>query len=115
MIGGGPYNYFRCTALQIFSFQDGGGEAKASEAHAKLAKRVGACLTAKGWTASEAVRTKKYEDFETMVSLTRADTPNDVAVEFITDNSSPSARSASSTWRVFVTVRNPNPKHPKAQ
>lgn len=115
VIGGGPFNYFRCTAMLVFSFQDAGGEAKAAEVHAKLAAQTAACLTPKGWVASEAARTKKYEDYETVVSLMRPGLLNDVVVEFITDNSSPSARSPSSTWGVFLKVRNPNPRHPKPE
>ena len=104
-IGGGAHNYFRCTQLQIFSFQDVDSEAKATEAHLKLAARVSACLTPEGWTASEPERTRKYEDYETVVSLTHPRLRNDVVVELITDNSSPSTR------RVSLRVRNPNPKH----
>ncbi|MBK8838966.1 MAG: hypothetical protein IPO30_09790 [Hyphomonadaceae bacterium] len=113
--GGGPYNYFRCSQFQMFSFQDAGGEAKAVDAHTKLAAQTVACLTPKGWTASEAVRTKQFEDFETVVTLTRPGLQNDVLVEFITDNSSPSARSPSTTWSVFLKVRSPNPGYRKAQ
>lgn len=85
VIGGGPYNYFSCAAVQIFG--NTGGEAVATDAHAKLAARVAACMTPDGWTASEAVRARKYEDYETVVSIMRNDRQNHGAVELITGQS----------------------------
>jgi len=113
MIGGGPHNYFRCTAVQIL-------ETLAARPWRRMRMRswrrgLPACMTRDGWTASEAVRSRKYEDYETVVLIMHKDAQNQVAVELISDNAGPGSRASSTTWSVFLTVRKPNPKPPRPQ
>lgn len=117
-VGGGPHNYLRCIAFSKMTTDSKPEEgpvarAAASEAYEKLAARAKACLESAGWTASGGERTRKYEDYETALTFTREGTANDVVVRLEEDNSSPGARSKSTFWRVDLTVRNPNPNHPK--
>lgn len=112
--GGGPYNYFRCSALFLSSKPDNKEDAaKAGETYDALAMRVAACLTPDEWTASGGERTRKYEDYETVRTFSRDGAVNDVIVSLNEDNSSPGSRSKTIFWSVYVTVRNPNPTHPR--
>ncbi len=85
----------------------------AAEAWTKLAARTRACLTPAGWTVSGGERIRAYEDYTTELVFTRPGSVNDIAVTLKEDNSSPSARSSSTYWFVSISVRNPNPTHPK--
>jgi len=118
-VGGGPYNYVRCNAFSQYVTQnspDGGAvDTAASTAYFKVLSGAAACLTSTGWSASGGERTRKYEDYVTAMVFTHDGTVNDVVVSLEEDNSSPGARSRSTTWKVDITVRNPNPNHPKPQ
>lgn len=112
--GGGPYNYVRCTPFQKnVSPSDLATKDAAAEAWTKLAARAKACLTPAGWTVSGGERTRAYEDYTTELVFTQPGSVNDIAVTLKEDNSSPSARSSSVYWSVSISVRNPNPTHPK--
>lgn len=119
-VGGGPHNFLRCNALSTLTSEnnpeDGeAADAAASEVYTKLAARTRACLEPAGWIASGGERTRKYEDHESILTFTRKDTTNDVIVRFLQDSPSPGSRSKSTSWSVDLTVRNPNPNHPKPQ
>lgn len=118
VIGGGPFNYVRCSAHMEMTSGDQQAAAAAAQAKAKdiydtLAARVGVCLVPDGWSASGGQRTQKYQDHETIMTFAKEGSANQVAVEFIEDAPSPGSRSKSTTRSVYLYVRNPNPLHPK--
>lgn len=118
--GGGPHNYVRCNAFYKTTTDANTAEvaeaaAASSEAYEKLAVRTKACLEPKGWTASGGERVRRYEDHDTILTFTHPDTANDVVLRLIEDGASPGSRSWTTTRTVDLSVRNPNPNHPKPQ
>lgn len=117
-VGGGPHNYVRCIAFSEMTTPtqpEAGPAAKATaaETYDTLAAQTRACLEPAGWTATGGERTRKYQDYETALAFTREGTANDVVVRLEEDNPDPGSRSKAVFWKVDITVRNPNPNHPK--
>lgn len=119
-VGGGPHNYLRCSTFSRSASQSPATAAaveaartESAAAYDALAARAKACLEPAGWTASGGERTRRYEDYESLLTFTRDGTANDIVVRLLEDNSSPGARSKSTHWSVDLTVRNPNTAHPK--
>jgi hypothetical protein len=118
--GGGPYNYVRCNMFNAYVSEEPADKAAAARAAAQaaydaLAPRAKACLGPAGWTVAGGARERKYEDYDTTLTFTQAGNVNDVVVSMTEDNSSPGSCSRSTNWSVNLTVRNPNPGHPKPQ
>jgi len=119
-VGGGPHNYLRCIAFSEMTNESNpqagpAARTAATAAYEKLSARTRSCIEPAGWTATGGERSRKYEDYETVLTFTREGTTNDIVVRFEEDSSSPGSRSKSIFWRVDLIVRNPNPNHPKPQ
>ena len=119
-VGGGPFNYLRCNAFSGSTAESRPEEAKlvvqqSKETYDALATRTKACFDMIGWTASGGERVRHYQDYETALSFTREGTVNEAVVRLVEDNPNPGSRSKTTYWTVDLTVRNPNPNHPKPQ
>lgn len=117
-VGGGPHNYLRCSVYSRSTAEripDEGDAAlrESRTAYDTLAARTKACLEPAGWTASGGEPIEKYDDVETLLTFTRDGTINDIVVRLLEDGPARGARSKSTQWSVDLTIRNPNPMHPK--